>query len=213
MEQESFKPNERALVVVAHPDDETIWMGGFILQHPELDWTIFSLCRASDSDRAPKFKRICEIYNAKAIITDVEDNEEVELKKVEEQIKQSMLDKIGTDQYEYLFTHGPNGEYGHPVHVAVNRAVKEMLSNKKLNIRTIFYFNYTKSKPGKRPSMKAKKDSDLVLPLTKATFTKKKHLQSEIHGYPLDGIDNSMCTNPEAFKIIKLDTKTTGKKF
>src|ERR1039457_2443340 len=28
----------RAAVVVAHPDDETLWCGGYILAHPEFLW-------------------------------------------------------------------------------------------------------------------------------------------------------------------------------
>jgi hypothetical protein len=52
-------PRPRAAVVVAHPDDETLWCGGYILTHPEFLWRIVTLCRAQDSDRAPKFRRSC----------------------------------------------------------------------------------------------------------------------------------------------------------
>lgn len=41
-------PRLRAAVVVAHPDDETLWCGGYILAHPEIDWKIVTLSRASD---------------------------------------------------------------------------------------------------------------------------------------------------------------------
>ena len=40
---------KEALVIVAHPDDETIWMGGTILKNKNWKWTILSLCRASDT--------------------------------------------------------------------------------------------------------------------------------------------------------------------
>ena len=45
------------LIIVAHPDDETLWAGGTILSHPEWSVFVISLCRASDTDRAPKFNR------------------------------------------------------------------------------------------------------------------------------------------------------------
>jgi len=48
---------ENAVVIVAHPDDETLWAGGTILMHPETQWTILTLCRMSDPDRSPKFNK------------------------------------------------------------------------------------------------------------------------------------------------------------
>jgi LmbE family N-acetylglucosaminyl deacetylase len=42
----------RAAVVVAHPDGETLWCGGYILSHWDSLWRIVTLCRAADPDRA-----------------------------------------------------------------------------------------------------------------------------------------------------------------
>ena len=42
-------------VIVAHPDDETLWAGGTILSHPEWKWFIVSLCRGNDQDRSVRF--------------------------------------------------------------------------------------------------------------------------------------------------------------
>ena len=66
-------PRLRAAVVVAHPDDETLWCGGYILAHPDFDWRIVTLCRASDPDRAPKFYRVLEQLGAVGEMADLDD--------------------------------------------------------------------------------------------------------------------------------------------
>ena len=64
--------NKTALCIVAHPDDETIWMGGTIMKN-NYNWTIICLCRKNDLDRSPKFKKVCDYYKAKSIISDLDD--------------------------------------------------------------------------------------------------------------------------------------------
>ena len=199
MKKLELQSGKRALVIVAHPDDETIWMGGTIRKHSDVRWTIFSLCRASDADRAPKFRRVCRLYGAKAIITDLEDEDELSVEQTIPIIKKLIIKKAGSREFDYIFTHGANGEYGHPRHIGAHLAVKELVSDKILKSKQVYFFNYEKAKEGKRPSMTAKKDSDYILNLSKSIFNTKKRLQAEIHGYEWNGIDNSLCTNPEAF--------------
>ena len=56
------------LIIVAHPDDETLWAGGTILNNPLWDCFIISLCRKNDADRAPKFYDVLKILKAKGIM-------------------------------------------------------------------------------------------------------------------------------------------------
>ena len=65
--------DQTCAVIVAHPDDETLWAGGIILAHPEAAWHIITLCRGSDTDRAPKFKKILTAYNAAGAMADIDD--------------------------------------------------------------------------------------------------------------------------------------------
>jgi len=199
-----LKDKKRALVVVAHPDDETIWMGGTILKNQKVNWTIFSLCRRSDKDRAPKFFKVCKYYKAKAIMTDLDDEDKLTIKQTTPVIKNLVLEKIGNKKFDYIFFHGRNGEYGHDRHIGVHEAVYGLIQDKKLNpSEGAICFNYRKIGKYK---LAPKKASDLIIKLTKKEFERKKKVMTNIYGFDPKGIDTNLCTNKEGFKIIKMSS-------
>lgn len=58
-------------IIVAHPDDETLWVGGTILSHPAWSCFVVSVCRRSDSNRAPKFYKALEAFNSSGALGDL----------------------------------------------------------------------------------------------------------------------------------------------
>jgi len=57
----------KRVMVVAHPDDETIWAGGLVLLNPG-DWTIIS-CQIPKIDpvRSDSFLQACRLLGAKGV--------------------------------------------------------------------------------------------------------------------------------------------------
>lgn len=202
MNDELLKKNKTAIVIVAHPDDETIWMGGCLLRYKNIDWTCFSLCRSSDADRAPKFKKVCKHYEAKSVMTDLDDEDKIDLDKAVSVAKRLILKKIEGKNYDYIFTHGSNGEYGHSRHIAVNKAIKELIAEKKLKPEAVFYFSY-KNKKNQEYKVESQNNSNLLLELSSEELEEKKRIVSRMHGYPMEGIDVGYCTNPESFLVKK----------
>ena len=131
-------------ICTLHPDDELIWMGGTLMQNKE-NWktTIISLCRADDKDRNPKFHKACKILGVKCYMEDIDDEK---LSKILSQEYIKKISKYSTKDYDHIFTHNANGEYGHIRHKEIHKAVKEMLKRGTLKSKKVFFFSYKKMK-------------------------------------------------------------------
>ncbi|MFH0712049.1 MAG: PIG-L family deacetylase [archaeon] len=186
---------KKILIIVAHPDDETIWMGGTLLMNKnKWNTTIISLCRRDDKDRAPKFKKVCKILNAKSFISDLEDEKlnELPLSEIADRIKQLSLRK----NYDYIFTHGENGEYGHIRHKEVHNSVDKMIKNKQLSCNKLFFFSYIKD----GASCRANKNSDKFIKLSDVHLTEKKYLIHDVYGFDKGSFEETSSRNLETFK-------------
>ncbi len=196
---------KKALVIVAHPDDETIWMGGTILQKKEWDWKILSLCRANDKDRAPKFAKVCKLLNAKGIIANLDD-EILEKLKISE-IQKLIKEKIKNEKFDFIFTHGKNGEYGHIRHKEIHLAVKKMHKNKELKSEKLFFFSYISGKQSaphdknlKIPVANTK--ADLIVSLSAELLLEKRRIIEKIYEFKHPIFETLACGNLEAFDEI-----------
>lgn len=196
------------LIVVAHPDDETIWMGGTIFSRKDIKWTIFSLCRRYDKDRAPKFKKVCKFYGAKAIISDLEDEGKMSIKQSLPEIERRILKEIKKKNFTYIFTHGYNGEYRHDRHIGVHRVVKKLVENKRITTDKLFFFAYKLS--SKKRIINQSIDSvDLIFNLNKKILKEKKNIIKKKYGFSQKSFENVSCLNKETFNENSYTLRTS----
>lgn len=195
-----FNKNMKCLVIVAHPDDEIIWMGGYMIEGRKKGWDleIICLCRANDSDRKQKFLKVCKELGADCSISDLDDEKlgDIEIREVISRIKEMMRRR----EYDYIFTHGENGEYGHKRHIDVYKAVDKMIKDRELGCKKVFFFAYEgKNESGKFCSIDRNANKFIKLP--KSVYLKKIHLIKNIYGFNENSFEVKSSGNAEAFKV------------
>ena len=122
-----------ALVVVAHPDDETIFCCGTMLCYPNWNWTIVTFTGLENSmrvgqcrDAMAHLKKI-GVGISRYITLGQNDNGN-DLSKYDLQNWQNAL-----QEYNFfpniVFTHNTQGEYGHTHHKSVNAITSKLFEN------------------------------------------------------------------------------------
>ena len=184
-------------VIVAHPDDETLWAGGLILMNPQIQWEVITLCRKSDADRNPKFHKALKIFNADGAMGDADDSlgqEPLEICDIENMIV-SLLDK---GRYDLIITHNINGEYTrHRRHEEVGEAVVNLIGNGRLMTEKLFMFAYEDG--GKSYYPMPMKNADLKILLPENIWRKKYEIVNSVYGFDSDSWEARITPKEEAF--------------
>ena len=126
------KFSKKALVIVAHPDDESLFMGGTIAEFKRWRWTI--LCVTDCDERYNKRRRrellkACRIYNrgsshVKPVMLNVVKRRGRFSRLEAAQRLGNFINEFGP--FDIIFTHNDKGDYGHKTHKLIYEIVKEL---------------------------------------------------------------------------------------
>ena len=105
-----------SVVVVAHPDDEILWAGGYLAANPGTDVICCTVPKKAPV-RCLHFFEVCEKIGAHGII--IADTPDA----VGRSTGPLNAVKAYVRQYDEIITHNHLGEYGHPHHIEVHRAM------------------------------------------------------------------------------------------
>ncbi len=189
--------SKTAAVIVAHPDDETLWTGGTILRHPSWNWNIISLCRASDADRAPKFHAVLKILGAEGAMGDMDDGPDQD-PLPEKIVRDWILKLLPDNHFDLIITHDPSGEYTrHLRHEETSRAVINLWRVNRIFTRELWTFAYQDGEKKYLP--KPIKNAYFYYDLPERIWKKKYQIITKIYGFNQDSFEAQTTPRAEAF--------------
>jgi len=185
------------VLIVAHPDDETLWAGGTILCHPSWKWFIVCLCRGSDIDRAPKFYKALKILKSDGIMGDLDDGPDQKPLR-EKEVEQTILDLLPPKHFDIIISHNPSGEYTrHLRHEEVSRAVIMLWNTGKISTSELWTFAYEDG--NKKYYPKSVGNASIYLTLSNRIWLKKYNIITETYGFDKNSFEAQTTPRTESF--------------
>jgi len=194
MNQENLK---NVVVIVAHPDDETLWTGGTILSHKEWNVYVVSLCRGSDTNRAPKFFQALKLINAEGRIGDLDDGPD-QKPLDEKEIEQAIIDILPARNYDLIITHDPSGEYTrHLRHEEIGKAVIKLWNAGKIAAKELWSFAYEDG--GRKYFPKPIESANIVRSLAMPIWQQKYSIITKTYGFDKNSWEAQTTPKTETF--------------
>jgi len=196
----------QAAVVVAHPDDEVLWCGGYILLHRDWSWRVWTLCRGGDPDRAPRFRRVLAYLGAQGGMGDLDDGPAqipLPARLVEESLQALIPAGLSLD---LVLTHGDRGEYTrHARHEECSRAVVALRRRGVIRTRTLWGFAYDDDRGTRLPQVSPQAEVRVALPET--VWREKCRLITDYYGFGTGSWEARVTPREEGF--VRLDGLAT----
>jgi LmbE family N-acetylglucosaminyl deacetylase len=184
-------------IIVAHPDDETLWAGGTILSQTSWECFIVSLCRKNDPDRAPKFEQALKTLKAKGKMGNLDDGAE-QTPLSENEVQETILRLLPARDFDLIITHSIKGEYTrHRRHEETGKAVITLWDSGRLDTQELWAFAYEDGRKTYQPI--AIEEAPVFHPLPHDLWERKYNIITNIYGFSKNSWEAQTTPKEEAF--------------
>jgi len=185
-------------LIVAHPDDETLWAGGTMLSHPTWSCFIVCLCRGNDADRAQKFYKALKALKAEGTMGDLNDGPE-QMPLDEKILEDTILKLLPLQHFDLVISHDPKGEYTrHLRHEETGSTVKNLWRAGKISATELWTFAYEDGNKEYYP--RPDENATILNLLPKSIWLKKYRIMTGIYGFATDSWEAKTTPSSEAFR-------------
>lgn len=135
-----------SLMIVAHPDDETLWGSEELLKNKYL---VICITCGTNKKREKEIEAALKISKDRLIVLDKPDKvrgKRSDWKHYKKQIKYELKYVIKKKKWNTIVTHNPEGEYGHIHHKITSNIVTKVYNKEKIGKLKYFGKYYSKKR-------------------------------------------------------------------
>ena len=152
-----------------------------MLDRPQWNWFVLTLCRADDRDRAPRFRQVLRYLGAEGAMANLDDGPSQDPLD-SKQISETILRHLPSLSFDLILTHGPLGEYTrHRRHEECSATVLSLWTQGQISAHDLKLFAYEDQGGAVLPFVSPA--ADVQEDLTAATFARKYHIMTELYGF------------------------------
>ena len=184
-------------IIVAHPDDETLWAGGTILSHPSWKWFIVCLCRGNDKERSSRFYSALKTLKSEGIMGFLDDGPE-QKPLDEEEVERVILELLPPHHFDLIISHNPSGEYTrHLRHEETGKAVIRLWHKGKISASELWIFAFNDNNGLSYPM--ANETATIYRLLSKHIWLRKYNIITETYGFKKNSFEAETTPRAESF--------------
>lgn len=135
-----------SLMIVAHPDDETIWGANHLKNG---NYLVICITNGDNETRSKEFYEVMKQVGSQGIMLtypDKTNGKKDDWKSSKEAITKDIQYIIKQNHWKEIVTHNPDGEYGHPHHIMTNRIVTTLAKQNGYTNELYYFGKYIKKK-------------------------------------------------------------------
>ena len=148
-----------SLMIVAHPDDETIWGGSHLING---NYTVLCITNGNNKKRKKEFMKVLEKTHSKGIILSFPDKTKGKRdnwKSCKKDIQREIKKEIDSKDWDKIVTHNPDGEYGKLHHQMVSDMVTKVFQKSLKGKSKLYYFGHYYKKGEQIPGNKISEEN------------------------------------------------------
>lgn len=177
------------VMIVAHPDDETLWGGANLYKDK---YFVVCLTNGYNHQRSKEFRNTLNFTNNRGIILDypdLQDHAQDKWIESKEGIIKDLSTILNYNHWDKIVTHGPEGTTGHIHHKKISEYVTK-IARKKNILKNLYYFGKVHKK-GKIPkNLHRITKTELKYKLDEISFYKSRTREIKKHWFHMIPYEN-----------------------
>lgn len=140
LEVDNIETEAKKVMIVAHPDDETLW-GSHALY--EEKYLVVCVTCGGRLDRVKEFETVMNLTQDDYIMLNYPDLVNGKKSKWEaewDDVNRDLKNIVNAKDWELIVTHNPDGEYGHIHHKMINKMITKYADHSKLTYFGRYYW-------------------------------------------------------------------------